>query len=203
VSVVDKLAAIGRRAVAGGLVIGSGGNLSAREPGADAIWVTASGMWLDDLDPQRFSLVGLADGKVRDGHPSPSSEVQVHLHAYRARPDVNAVLHLHPQTCVLLDAMGHEIRLVSMDHVLYVREVRSTPCLRSGTAEVAEAAAGALRDGCNCVILRHHGCVVVADTPELAFKRAANLEEAARATYAALLLGGPVPRCPPDSVAGA
>jgi L-fuculose-phosphate aldolase len=196
VSVVDQLAAYGRRAVASGLVIGSGGNLSAREPGADVVWVTAAGTWLDELGPGDFSLVGVEDGQVREGSPRPSTEVQLHLHAYRARPDVNAVLHLHPQTSVLLDAMGHEIRLVTTDHAAYVGEIRSTPCLPTGTAEIAEAAAAAVRDGCDCVILGHHGCMVVADTAEMAFRRAVNLEQAAKATYAALVLGGPVPRCP-------
>ena len=200
--VVDQLIRYGRKAVAGGLVIGSGGNLSAREAGADAIWVTASGTWLDELTREDFSLVGIADGEVRDGHPSPSSEVPLHLHSYRARPDVNALVHLHPQTSVLLDAMGHAIRLVTLDHAYYVREVRAVPYIRNGTVELAEAGADAIRDGCNCVILGHHGCSVVADSAELAYKRAANLEEAARATYAALLLGGAVPACPPEYVAG-
>jgi len=196
--VVEALRAYGRRAVASGLVIGSGGNLSAREPGADAIWVTASGTWLDELAPGDFSLVGIKGGEVRDGNATPSSEVLLHLHSYRARPDANALIHLHPQASVLLDAMGHQISLLTLDHAYYVREVRSTPYIKNGTAELAQAGAEAIRDGCNCVILGHHGCSVVADTVELAYKRAANLEEAARATYAALLLGGPVPSCPPE-----
>lgn len=197
-ALVDQLIALGRKAVARGLVIGSGGNLSARLPGAEACWVTASGTWLDELDAASFSCVRISDGLVLDGNPAPSSEVALHLHSYRARPDVNAIVHLHPQTSVLLDAMGHAISLVTLDQAYYVREVRSTPFIQSGTVELAEAGADAIRDGCNCVILGHHGCSVVADTVELAHKRAANLEEAALATYRALALGGPVPQCPPE-----
>jgi L-fuculose-phosphate aldolase len=196
--VMAHLIAYGLKAVASGLVIGSGGNLSGREPGSDAVWVTASGTWLDELSPEDFSLVGINDGEVRDGNPCPSSEVQLHLHSYRVRPDVNALIHLHPQTSVLLDAMGYQISLITLDHAYYVREVRTTPYIRSGTAELAQAGAEAIREGCNCVILGHHGCSVVADTAELAYKRVANLEEAARATYAALVLGGPVPACPAE-----
>lgn len=172
--VVEQIIHYGRKAVGSGLVIGSGGNLSAREPGSGAVWVTASGTWLDELTPEDFSLVGITDGAVLLGHPRPSSELP---------------LHLHPQTSVLLDAMGH---------AYYVRAVRPTPFVQSGTVALAEAGADAIRDGCNCVILGHHGCSVVADSVELAYKRAANLEEAARATYAALLLGEPVPIRPPE-----
>lgn len=196
-ALLEQLIAVGRKAVGRGLVIGSGGNLSAREPGADACWVTASGTWLDELSADSFSCVRICDGAVLEGNPTPSSEVALHLHSYRARPDVNAIIHLHPQTSVLLDAMGHRLSLITLDQAYYVREVRSTPFIQSGTAELAQAGAEAIRDGCNCVILGHHGCSVVADSIELAHKRAANLEEAAAATYRALLLGGPVPQCPP------
>ena len=194
----NELSVVGRKAVQAGLVIGSGGNLSARLPGADECVVTASGTWLDELGPDSFSVVGIADGQVRGGHPKPSSEVPLHLATYRVRADVNAVVHLHPQASVLLDALGHEIRLLTIDHAYYVREVRSAPFIQSGTQELADAGAAAVADGCNCVILGHHGCSAVADTVELAHKRAANLEEAARATLTMLQLGDSTTACPPQ-----
>ena len=197
-SLVDQLITVGRKAVAAGLVIGSGGNLSARAPGSDACLVTCSGSWLDELTPDDFSVVGIADGAVRSGHPKPSSEALLHLATYRVRPDVNAIIHLHPQTSVLLDALGHPIRLLTIDHAYYVREVRSTPFIQSGTPELAEAGAAAAADGCNCVILGHHGCSVLGETIELAHKRAANLEEAARATLTMLQLGDTTTACPPE-----
>ncbi len=194
----DALAVVGRKAVAAGLVIGSGGNLSARLPGSDECVVTCSGSWLDELTPEQFSVVGIADGQVRSGHPVPSSEVLLHLATYRVRPDVNALVHLHPQTSVLLDAMGHRIRLLTLDQAYYVREVRSTPFIQSGTPELAEAGAAAVADGCNCVVLGHHGCSAVGATVELAHKRAVNLEEAARATLTMLQLGDTTTECPPQ-----
>ena len=195
---VDSLIAVGRKAVSGGLVVGSGGNLSARLAGSDECLVTCSGSALDELVPDHFSVVGISDGVVRSGHPVPSSEAALHLATYRVRPDVNAVIHLHPQTSVLLDALGHPIRLLTIDHAYYVREVRSTPFIQSGTPELAAAGAAAVADGCNCVVLGHHGCSVVADTVDLAWKRAQNLEEAARATLTMLQLGDTSTACPPS-----
>lgn len=195
---VDELVVVGRKSVAAGLVIGSGGNLSARLPGSDECVVTCSGSWLDELSPEQFSVVGIADGQVRDGHPRPSSEVALHLATYRVRPDAGALVHLHPQASVLLDAIGQPIRLLTIDHAYYVREVRSTPFIQSGTPELAEAGAQAVADGCNCVVLGNHGCSVVGDTVQTAHKRAANLEEAARATIAMLQLGDTTTACPPQ-----
>lgn len=193
---IDQLVRLGVKAVGRGLVLGSGGNLSARLPGGDECVVTASGTWLDELTPDDFSLVAL-DGTLRGGHRIPSSEVQLHLHSYRARSDVNAVIHLHPQLSVLLDALGHRIRLITIDHAYYVRAVATVPYIASGTEELAAAGAAALA-GADAVILGHHGCSVVGATIEDAHKRAANLEEAAAATFRALQLGDTTTECPSE-----
>lgn len=192
---IVALALAGRRAARAGLVVGSGGNLSARLPGADRCVITAAGAWLDTVDTDTCSIIDL-DGAVMAGSPEPSSEWQLHTYAYRARPDVGAIIHLHPQASVLLDALGYPIRLLTTDHAFYVREVRTVPFIPPGTAELAAAAAARL-DGCDCLVLAHHGCAVVADSVELAAKRVANLEEAALATYRALLLGDRTTTCPP------
>jgi L-fuculose-phosphate aldolase len=193
----DQLAQVGVGAMRAGLVVGSGGNLSAREPGADQCWVTASGSWLDRLDRGAFVRVRIADGSQVDRSPAPSSEFALHLHTYRARPDVNAVVHLHPQTVLLLDALGERVRLVTTDHAYYLREVVRVGFSPPGSLRLATAAAEAVAGGANCLILAHHGCSVLGDTVELAHKRAQNLEEAARLTYRALALGRPdLPECP-------
>lgn len=191
---IEDLVRVGRKAVETGLVTGSGGNLSARLPGAEECVVTAAGTWLDELTERDFSVVAL-DGAVRGGHEQPSSEVQLHLRSYRARGDVNAVLHLHPRHSTLLGALGHPIRLITLDHAYYVRRVATISYLPPGTSELAEAAAAAIVDA-DAVLLAHHGCCVVGDTLETALKRVLNLEEAALATYRALLLGDSEATCP-------
>jgi ribulose-5-phosphate 4-epimerase/fuculose-1-phosphate aldolase len=222
----DQLAHVGFDVVRSGLVVGSGGNLSARMPGGDECWVTAAGAWLDRLERPSFVRVRIADGATvgvaavpadepaeddfgdfddvpvpQPARPQvPTSELALHLATYRARPDVNAVVHLHPQTVLLLDAAGERIRLVTTDHAFYVRQVVSTPFRLPGTEELAAEAAGAVADGANCVVLGHHGCSVLGDTVELAHKRARNLEEAALLTYRALAAGvlADLPECPAE-----
>jgi ribulose-5-phosphate 4-epimerase/fuculose-1-phosphate aldolase len=201
----DQLAYLGRSAVAAGLVVGSGGNMSARASGADEIWVTGSGTWLNRLHPSAFSRVRISDGTVLgDGAdrvaPSPSSELALHLAAYRARPDVNVVVHLHPQSVLLLDALNEPVRLITTDHVAYVRKVVRTPFAVPGTERVATVAADAVRGGANCVVLANHGVSVLAGSVELAHKRVFYLEEAARLTYSALALGraADLRPCPPE-----
>ena len=184
----DQLAHVGAEAVRTGLVIGSGGNLSARMAGSDQCWITAAGSWLDRLEPTEFSLISIPEGRLRDGHPQPSSEWRLHTETYARRPDGNAIIQLHPQTSVLLTALGYDIALITSDHAYYLREIAAIPFDQPGSVELAVAAAEAVAGGINALMLDHHGCSVLADSVELAHKRAVNLEEAARSTYAALLL---------------
>jgi len=184
---------VGRSVVSAGLVVGSGGNLSARDPGADEFWVTARGTWLDRLTPADFVRVNLTTGHpvVADvsGAATPTSELALHLASYRARPDATAIVHLHPQSVLLLDALGIQIRLVTTDHVFYLGRIAGTRYAPPGTPQLATAAAQAAADGTNCVLLAQHGCSVLADSVELAHKRALYLEEAAQFTYRAAALG--------------
>lgn len=193
----DQLAHVGYDVVQAGLVCGSGGNLSARIPDEDACWVTASGAWLERLSRSTFAPVRISDGGpaalAAGGLPAPrlepTSELALHLALYRARPDVNAIVHLHPQTALLLDALGEHIRIVTTDHAFYLTRVSTVPFRMPGSLEVAALTAAMAADGTNCLVLSQHGCVVMADSVELAHKRARNLEEAAQLTYRALTLG--------------
>lgn len=200
----DQLSHVGYDVVRGGLVVGSGGNLSARLSGEDACWVTASGTWLDRLDRTSFVRVRISDGSpVPDERvplSGPTSELALHLATYRARPDVQAVIHLHPQAVLLLDALGEQIRLVTTDHAFYLHRVARVPFYPPGTAALAEAAATLAADGTNCLVLTQHGCSVLADSVELAHKRVLNLEEAAQLTYRALVAGrlDALPECPAE-----
>ncbi|WP_241489428.1 class II aldolase/adducin family protein [Leucobacter celer] len=187
---VRELIEVGRDAVDRGLVLASAGNLSARISD-DTFVVTGSGTWLDRLTPDDFAVLSLADdetGSPAEGTTAPSSEWKLHHRAYRARPDAECVLHLHPRTAVVLASVGRPIRLLTLDHAYYLGSIGVTPFYHNGTDELADTAAEQLREH-DCVIMQHHGCSVVADSIGMAYRRALNLEDAAQATVLALQLG--------------
>jgi L-fuculose-phosphate aldolase len=192
---VGQLIEVGRLAVERGLVLASGGNLSARLPGEPEFVVTGAGTWLDRLTPADFSVLTM-DGAVVGGAERPSTEWKLHQRAYRARADVHAVVHLHPQHAVLVDALGHPIRLLTLDHATYVRSVGTVPYFPNGSDELADAAAEQAREH-DCIVLSHHGCSALGADVGMAFRRALNLEEAAIATYRCLLLGDTTTTFPP------
>jgi L-fuculose-phosphate aldolase len=196
----DQLAHLGHAVVQAGLVVGSGGNLSARLPGTDVCWATAAGAWLDRLNRPSFVRIRITDGTAVDESstavPAPTSELGLHLAIYRVRPDVTTVVHLHPQAVLLLDAINQPIRLMTTDHAYYVRRIVTLPFTPPSSAALGESAADACADGTNCLVLARHGCAVMADSVELAHKRVLNLQEAARLTYQARALGAEPTDCP-------
>jgi L-fuculose-phosphate aldolase len=196
---LDQLAEVGRMAVAGGLALASGGNLSARLPGSDEFVVTGAGTWLDRLTPADFTVMSV-DGAVLGGAERPSSEWKLHQRTYRVRPDVNAVVHLHPQHAVLVDALGHRIRLITLDHAYYVRSVGTVPYFPNGSDELADGAAEQAREH-DCIVLSHHGCSTIGADIGMAYRRALNLEEAATATYRCLAVGDSGTTFPPEAFA--
>lgn len=181
-ALIDAGAEIVRRS----LTLASGGNLSERIPGTDRFIVTGTGTWLDRLTAGSFTEMNLA-GEVLSG-PAPSVEWKLHRETYLKRADVNSVIHVHPQTAVILDALGYPVRLITLDHAYYLKKVTSVPFFPAGSQEIADAAATAAQD-CDCIILSNHGSSTLGDTVEMALRRALLLEEAAMATFRALQLG--------------
>jgi L-fuculose-phosphate aldolase len=192
----EGILALGRRVAETGLVVGAGGNISAHEDGSEEIIITPSGHNLAQLEAKELVVMTVEGERVR-GDLTQSSESNMHLAAYRARPDASVVVHLHPTTSSLLHALGHPIRFLTIDHAYYLRRLAQVPYIASGTVELAEAAARKLSES-NVILLRYHGSLIVADSFDLAFSRAANLEAAANATYRALLLGDADTVCPPE-----
>jgi len=186
-TLIDQLLDAGRHLVTRGLVQASGGNLSVRLPGTDHFLVTGSGTWLDRLTADDLVELTL-DGERVGGAQRPSVEWKLHQRTYAVRPDVQAVIHLHPQHVLLVDMLGAPIRFTTLDHQFYLGSAGRVPFHPAGSQEIADAAADAARDH-DAVVMAHHGCSTLGDTVSMALRRALNFEEAAAMTYRLLMAG--------------
>jgi L-fuculose-phosphate aldolase len=195
----EGLVSLGRRVVGAGLVVASGGNLAARLPEPNRILVTPRGWALDELDGTVLATVAL-EGHQISGAYAPTTEWALHLAAFRARSDAVVSLHLHPPMATLLHALGRPIWRITTDHAYHLRRLAVVPFLQPGSDQLAQAV-GAELASADVVLLRHHGCLIVADSFDVGFSRAANLEAAATASYRAHLLGTEVTECPPEFLA--
>lgn len=103
-----------------------------------------------------------ADGTVDSDQPRPPNELALHLAVYRARPDVNAVVHGHPEWSTLLTSAGLPYRVVFPQGAV-PGQVPVFDSPRSiSNAETAEAVARLLGDG-KAALMKAHGCVLAAE----------------------------------------
>ncbi len=147
------------------------------------------------LDATTEDEIILMDGEgVRtEGRYEPAGEKYIHTEVYRARPDVMAVVHGHPEFCIACSLASRPFRPVYYRAAQFFPEV---PILdypgQIDTAEKGRRAAAALGAG-KGLLLRGHGIVTVGASLEEACVNAFTLEANARITIYASVLGPTVP----------
>lgn len=167
-----------------GLTTTSGGNISARC--GDYILITPSA---SDKGNMRGEEIGVLDleGRIIGSAFRPTIESNMHLEIYRARPDVEAVVHAHPASASAFAASSAEINTAYLaeSHVV-LGKIAYAEYRCQGTVELAEIVAISLSDS-DCVIMRNHGALTVGSNLLQAFDRLEVLESTARIN---LLLSG-------------
>ena len=179
--------AAAKEMLAKGLVEGTAGNISARQ-GDGTICVTPSSIDYREMTLEDLVVVDL-DGGVVSGEKSPSSELPLHLAAYRAFDDVGSVIHSHPVYATMFAVARQPIPSCIDEFTIYVGgDVRVTEYAMSGRPEVGENAVAAL-EGRGAALIANHGLVAVGPTPDKAMHITALVERSAFIIWGATQLG--------------
>jgi L-fuculose-phosphate aldolase len=183
---------IGRRLYARGYVASNDGNISVRLDGARLL-MTPAGVSKGFMTPDMMVVTDF-DGRVvpagtEAGGRRPSTESQMHLAAYRERPDVQAVVHAHPPL-----ATGFAVAGIALDRAVLAEVVTtlgsipiaaygtpSTPELPTAVAQYVKA-----HDG---MLLANHGALALGRDLFSAYYRMETIEHAAHISLVARLLG--------------
>jgi L-fuculose-phosphate aldolase len=179
-----------------GLIRSSDGNISVRL-GDDRFLVTPSGLYKMSMNPDDPIVVD-STGQVIEGKPGlkPTSEVGMHLEAYRQRPDVNAVLHTHPPYSTALTIAGIPFPTDLLPEVLIaLGDIPTAPYATPGTRSLAKSIQVPIKDH-NAVLLSNHGSISVGKTLEEALITLERMEHAAYTYHLARKLGdlNPIPK---------
>ena len=129
-------------------------------------------------------------GNLVEGSAKPPLEFHIHSEVYRARPDVNAVMHTHPQWSTFLTMVGATYRPVYAQGVLLGDIPLMDSPLSVNTKAMGEKLAATLGRG-PAALLKAHGAVIVGADIVEAFTLAAYLEENAYRQYMAMQIGDP------------
>jgi len=178
-----------------GLIRSSDGNVSVRwKP--DRFLITPSGVYKMEMKPQDVLLVD-GSGRVVAGRPglAPSSEVRMHLEAYRLRPDVRAVIHAHPPYATAVTIAGAPFPMdVIPEALIALGSVPVAPYAHPGSPELAASIAPFLPES-DSILLSHHGSLNVGRTLTQALIALERVEHTARVYFLAKSLGAvrPIP----------
>lgn len=164
-----------------GMVKGSGGNISIKYD--NSILLTPTGYFLGHLKEDDISLTD-TDGNLISG-PKPTKETPMHIAAYKASPEIKAVIHVHaPYSIALASTFPPDsympIFLPSV--AIKVGKIKITPFEYPGSEQLANIVYDSLKVG-PAVLLANHGIVATGKSIEEALSIAYEIEENAHLYY--------------------
>lgn len=150
--------------------------------------------------PDDVILVDFEANKV-EGRENlqPPSESFIHIWQMKTRPDVNCVIHMHPEHAVLL-TIGEKpiIPIVGNRARIPMQGVPTYPHhFLISTSELGQDLAKAMGDKRVC-LMRGHGVTVVGENIEQATLETIDFNELCTMMYKAYVLGNPKPILPED-----
>lgn len=172
---------IGQRMYVRGFVAANDGNISVRV-GDNEVWATPTGVSKGYMKKKMLVKVDL-DGRVLEGTCRPSSELKMHLRAYRENEAIRSVCHAHPPICTCFAVAGIPLdRPILAEAVITLGDVPVAPYAELGTDAVSDAVAPYCHTH-NGVLLANHGAVTWAEDAYSAYYRMESMEY-----YAKILL---------------
>ena len=130
-----------------------------------------------------------AEGKKLEGAGEPNGETPMHTSIYKARQDVQCILHYHPDELIVVAATGQEVKVLSNAGVHFHRgtPIYDSPLLIR-THALGDKVAAVLADR-SAVLLRGHGGTVVANNLDTLLRLGLDLVRAAKIQIMAAALG--------------
>ena len=177
------------------------GHVSIRVPGEpNLFYMKPHSIGFDEITMENMVTCNLDGVKVAGGGRR-HSEVFIHSELYKARPDVNSVIHTHPTNAVALSATGKALLPISQPSVAFYDGLPyytdTIELIR--TIEKGQGVAKAL-GSCKALFMRNHGVVVVGASVEESTVLAIMLENACEIQLKAEAAGGIGEMFPPDVV---
>jgi L-fuculose-phosphate aldolase len=168
------------------------GHITARLPdNPNRILMKPGCIGIEEMTGDNIVTVDIEGEKVAGDWPR-HNEVYIHSEIMRARPDINCVVHTHPEHAIAFSSLGKPLAAMSNDGTMFSTGV---PVFAETTDLITDqprgkAVAKALGAG-HVVILRNHGIVAAGRTIEEAVYLAIKLEKACRIQLLAESAGGP------------
>ncbi len=181
---------IGKRIYDRAMVAANDGNFSCKLD-ENTFLCTPTGVSKGFMTPDMICTVD-AEGnpKKSNGKYKPSSEIKMHMRIYKKRPDVNAVVHAHPQYATAYAIAGIPLtEKIMPEAVIFLGEVPIAKYGLPSTMEIPDNVEPLL-DCYDAVLLENHGALAWGEDLMAAYFKMESLEFYASLAYKAKMLGG-------------
>ncbi len=169
-----------------GYLMATGGNLSVRIPGQNALAVTPSNFDYLLMTPEDICVLDF-DLQTIEGHRVPSVETSMHAAIYQVRPDVNAIVHTHQVYASALTLIKAPIPALFDEQARFLgRSVEIIPYAPSGTGMLKSTVAKHVKNHNNAFMMQNHGALVFGHDMQRAVHNVEILEKCALAYLLAL-----------------
>ncbi len=173
------------------LITLTGGNVSGRDRETGLIAITPSGMEYNDLSTEDIVILDL-EGKIIDGHRRPSSDLITHLQIYRAKLEINGIIHTHSTYASCFAVLNEKIPVASTTMANEVGgEVPVAPYAPVGSEELGDNIIKNIGKQ-KVVLLQSHGVLTYGKDVHRALIAAVMVEDAAKVYHLAKCIGNPV-----------
>lgn len=169
---------------------GTSGNLSLRYE--DKIIITSSGSSNGNLSYDDLVLIDFSGNKCIESNSSkkPSSEKMLHVEFYKKRPDINAIIHVHPTFLSSFAAARKALdEPIMAENVFYFGKIPLADYALPSSMELVNNTAKYF-DNYNAVLMANHGFIVGDTDLEQAYLKLELAESYAQIVLNAKLLGG-------------
>jgi L-fuculose-phosphate aldolase len=172
------------------------GHVSVRVPGEpDRFVVKGRGYRLDTLNhiKEQDLVVCDLDGNLVEGPPNivPCFEVKIHSCIYKARNDVNSVVHVHPTYTVLLSVLAQDLRpMCAEGSRLVIDPIPVYPRQKIITTDDEGTEVARLLGRGSVELLFGHGAVTAGTSMERSVTTMIHLEHQAHMNYLAFCAAG-------------
>lgn len=176
----EQLVEYSRKCYERRMIVATGGNISCRVPGENAILIKGSGSAFSNMTVEDVVKIDL-EGNNLEGNVQKSKEWRFHAGIYKVRPDVNVVIHIHPPYATAVAANYDELPLVTNHAKGYLKKVPTIGVAGSGSELLAEYVIEQYKDPERVAILmKEHGITSVGTDFKKAFYMAEMVEDTAK-----------------------
>jgi L-ribulose-5-phosphate 4-epimerase len=173
-----------------GIVYGTAGNFSIRDPESGLIAISPSGMPYGSMTPADVCIVSV-DGTVEDACRRPSSETPMHTMIMKQRPDVRAIVHTHSHYCTVVSTFKPCLPPILTETALVLgSRIPVTRYGETGTPDIGQSVVDAMDETTRAVIMKNHGLICFGETFDQSLTYAMIAEEAAHVYIDALAANG-------------